>query len=952
MAYIKKLVMHGFKSFPRKTEIPFTQGINVILGPNGSGKSNISDALCFVLGRLSIKSIRAAKASNLIFMGTKSASPKKEASVEIVFENSDKTFSIDKNEISIKRIVRKNGQSIYKINNEKKTRQEIIGLLAQAGVDPSGFNIVLQGEIQNFVRMQPEERRGIIEEVSGIMIYESQKEKSLRELEKTEEKLKEINSILRERIAYLNNLEKERQQALRFKKLEKDVQKFKASIISSDLFQKNKESDRINQNIEKKSKEIDKIRKTIKEGEEEISGFRTKIDKIDSKIQSSTGVEQEQLNQEIADLRAEIAGTTVKLENYNSKLSALYKQKEDVGRTIKEKEASLKKLKKEPPTQETQTKEIEKKKKDFEKLEEQIKRFYMVKSEWHSIKERIQDKKTLFQNYHHESNFLIKQIEKLSIEIFDMKSTSKILEKLKHSLKEKRNILSNIMKKEIGLEKVNSINESEIENLEGIMKKVSNLDICPICKHKITPKHLEEIKSEVLPKIEALKREIGNADKELKTIYQKKEILSRDLEEITEKISKTESDLNKLSNINDKKSQIKILREKAEKLNKEVSELENKRKSLTKTLETNSDLEQKYETMRIEIQEISSRSLETLESDVLFEEKELNRLKIFFKQIIREELDVREEFSEIKKIITEKANILAEKKQEEEELSRKFKKMIAERDSFHTKIRQKESDILSRQNILNNTEQEMNEFKIEKARINAEQENLETELLEFKGIEIIRMNKDALIQRLEKTKDILSKIGSVNLRSLEVYDSIKAEYDSIKEKAETISQEKEGILKIITEIDVKKKRTFMQTLKQLNEIFSRNFSQLSTKGQVFLELENRKEPFDGGVNIIVKTGHGKYFDVKSLSGGEQTLVALSLIFAIQEYNPYCFYIFDEVDATLDKRNSERLAGLLNKYMQKGQYIVITHNDEVISRATNLFGISMHDGISKIISLRV
>jgi chromosome segregation protein len=92
--------------------------------------------------------------------------------------------------------------------------------------------------------------------------------------------------------------------------------------------------------------------------------------------------------------------------------------------------------------------------------------------------------------------------------------------------------------------------------------------------------------------------------------------------------------------------------------------------------------------------------------------------------------------------------------------------------------------------------------------------------------------------------------------------------------------------------------------------------------------------------------------VTSLSGGEQTMVALSLIFAIQELKPYCFYILDEIDAALDKRNSSRLAGLLQKYMKKGQYIVITHNDEVISNATCLYGVSMHDGISKITSLKV
>src|SRR4030042_6030302 len=107
MLYIKKLVMYRFKSFVRRTEVPLAPGINVIVGANGSGKSNISDALCFVLGRLSIKSLRAAKAGNLIFLGSKVAAPAKEAMVEIVLDNTDRIFSIEKNEISVKRIVRR-----------------------------------------------------------------------------------------------------------------------------------------------------------------------------------------------------------------------------------------------------------------------------------------------------------------------------------------------------------------------------------------------------------------------------------------------------------------------------------------------------------------------------------------------------------------------------------------------------------------------------------------------------------------------------------------------------------------------------------------------------------------------------------------------------------------------------------------------------------------------------
>ena len=166
--------------------------------------------------------------------------------------------------------------------------------------------------------------------------------------------------------------------------------------------------------------------------------------------------------------------------------------------------------------------------------------------------------------------------------------------------------------------------------------------------------------------------------------------------------------------------------------------------------------------------------------------------------------------------------------------------MIEERDLIYSKTRQRESEVLSKQNDIQNIEREINEFKIERARVNAETENFETELIEFQNVEIISGSKENLIQRLEKAKEIIFRIGTVNLRSLEVYDSIKKEYDSIREKTEIVSKEKEDIMKIINEIDNKKKKTLLQTLNSINELFSRNFSELSTKGNVFLELENKQ----------------------------------------------------------------------------------------------------------------
>ena len=956
MVYIKKLVMHGFKSFPKKTEIPFTPEINCVLGPNGSGKSNITDALCFVLGRLSAKSMRAEKSANLIFMGTKQFAPSQEASVELIFDNSDNAFSINEKEISIKRTIRKNNQAIYQINGQTKTRQEILFLLAQAGIDPNGFNIILQGEIQNFVSMHNEERRKIIEEVSGISVYESRKQKSLKELEKTDEKLKETLAILRERTAYLNNLEKERQQALKFQKLEKQVKDFKASIINYDLKIRQKQKQKILLDIDSNSKEAGKIKNKIILTQNSVRDFEEKISSINSTIQKSTGIEQEQLNQEIANIRAELAGLSVRFENYENKLSEISKQKQELNELIRNNELSIKDIQKSSPSSSSdkKQKEIEEKKKQLEKFEEQRKKFYTIKSELKTIREKYEDKKTLLQNFVNESNFLLKQINVLSEELYDKETSTAKISSLKQSIIQKKLFLEELNKKERELEKVFFLNKSEINSNQKLIEDISKLDICPVCKSKITKDHVHSISSEIQPKVISLKKQIADSDKELKAIYVEMNSTKEEIKTLEAEFSKREFDLLKIKNINDKKDQIKSLHEKTEKLKFELKEIESRRVKLEKDFDENSNIEKKYETAFVEVQEISLRSQENVDSEIDFKQRELERSKISLKQLLREEVDYKEEIDDVKTAIHEKEGLLDKKKHQEETLSKKFREFIQTRDSYQAQIRKLEYELSNQNNFLHNKEQEINNLKIEIARVNAEIENFETEFLQFKDAEIINASKEILAERLAKTQEIISGIGSVNLRSLEVYDSIKKEYDSIKEKADVIEKEKQGVLKIIHEIDIKKKKTFLKTLTELNEIFSRNFSQISIKGQVYLELENKQNPFEEGfgVQVVLKTGHGKYFDVKSLSGGEQTLVALSLIFAIQELNPYCFYILDEIDAALDKRNSERLANLLKKYIQKGQYIIITHNDEVILSADNLYGVSMHDGISKITSMRV
>lgn len=954
MTYIKKLVVKGFKSFVPKTEIPFSHGINIVLGPNGSGKSNIADALCFVLGRLSIKSMRAAKASNLIFLGNKQLPPGKEAVVEITFDNTNKTFSLERQEITIKRIVRTNGQSIYKINDETKTRQEILELLSHAGIDPNGFNIIQQGEIQGFVRMHSEDRRKIIEEVSGISIYELRKEKTLHELEKTEEKLKEVQAILRERTSYLNNLEKERQQALKFRELQNASKKFKASIISHDLILKKRELNSINEDIEKKNHSLNKLKKVSEQYRKEILDIETKITQINSLIQQATGFEQEKLNHEIADLRADLAGLKVKSENYEKRLKETVEKREELKTSILESQKEIEMLRKKSPVMKKTQDDLERRKKELIQVENDRKKFYTVKSELKSLRDRLQDKISLLKSLETESDILLKQIDQIysTFHRKETKNIKEIIEKLKKNLEEKNKDSENLDKKERDLEKNLLRDEFEIQKLKKTKIDIAKLDICPLCKSKITREHIEDIDKEISPRINELEKNISNFRNHLSETINKREVVKNEINLISEDILKAEADSLKIKNIEEKKDQIKYSQEKIENLRKEINEFEKIKNNLEQNVEKFSTIEQKYETLRIEVNELILRTEENLDSEITFKQRELERVKVAINQLDRDEEIIEEDLGDISKEIDQKEYILEKKEAQDEELSKRFKKLFEERDSLQDKIHEIESLNLKNQNEIHKFDQESNELKIQRAKLNAEYENLDIEFQQFPGIQVIKTGKEILIEKLNKIQETLNKIGNVNLRALEVYDSVKKEYDAVQERVNILEKEKEKILDIIHEIDIKKKKTFNKTLDAINTLFSRNFMQLSTKGYVFLEVENKQEPFQGGVNILVKTGKGKYFDVTSLSGGEQTIVALSLIFAIQEYKPYSFYILDEIDAALDKRNSERLAELLKKYMQSGQYIIITHNDEVINKATNIYGVSMHDGVSKIISLKL
>ena len=947
--------MQGFKSFAKRTEIPFDQGINVIVGPNGAGKSNISDSLCFVLGRLSIKSLRAAKAKNLIFMGSKYIKPSHEASVEIIFDNSDRTFNIDRDEITIKRIVRLNGQSIYKLNGETKTRAEVIEALAQSGIDPYGFNIILKGEIQSIVKMHAEERREIIEEVAGISIYESRKEKSLRELEKTEERLKEISTILRERTAILNNLEKEKAQAQKYQDLKNVVKRAKASITQKKLDEKKREIDSFVKSINEKTGERDKKREKAEQIQDDIDKLTEKINEINKHIRQATGLEQGRLREEITNLRAELEGLRVRREGYEHRKEEIERRIQEMKKSIPEFENEIKELKEKSPMMAKKAEDLKKKREELAELERERKKILTLKSELFSIMERILDKQKQLARISADSESFMEQIDRMAdnLSYKDLEECKKSLHSLLEKVKEKRELINKLRNEEVEHEKLISIARMEILQGEETREKVKKIDVCPLCQSKMTASHIGHVFKSSDEKISAGKKKQEIAEINLEKIRGRFKEERKEIDELEKKIENARNEKGLHENSLRIKESIKKSVEYEKVLRGELKELEMNKISLENKSVSSEKIEENYHSKLLEIEEISSRTEEDIDTTLLYKERELEKTKSIIERSEFDLEDITKQIEELGDNAEKKMERLEEKEEQERKLNEKFEKMFKQRDDWQKEIQELSMKQNEMQNGARELEEQVNYFRVGRAKVEGERETLEVDMQEYAGVELIPGSIVFLEEKLNKAQQSLEVIGSINLRALEVYDEVRKEYELVKEKVDVLDKEKLEILKIIEEIDKKKKLTFMKTFRAINELFSRNFSKLTTKtASAYLEIENKENIFEGGINIIVKMAKGKYFDVTSLSGGEQTLVALSLLFAIQEYRPYQFYILDEIDAALDKRNSERLAALLNQYMQSGQYIVISHNDAIILNSQVLYGISMHDGISKVLSLKI
>ena len=1092
--------------------------------------SNIVDLITFVLGKSSAKAMRAEKSPHLIYNGGKSKDPAKEAVATITFDNTNHEFASKEKEVKVSRVIKQSGNSVYRLNNDVVTRQQILDLLNSAKIDPNAHNIVLQGDIVHFMDMKPYERRKILEEVAGISVYDEKKEKSLHELEKVDVKLNEADIILKERGNYLKELKNDRDDALRYKEAQDEIKRNKATLLNLQIKAKEELKNDIEKRISQSEEEKGKIQEKIDSLKTEIVDNKNEIKKINAEIDTKGEKEQVEVHHSVEELRTSIIKKESRISILENEIQRVNERKKQLRVSHNETNAKISSLEKEINNLERKNEVSEKELKrieneilrfkeknnitDYDSLDKSQDEFLKLKDEQQRVlrendklvyqlneidsklaNSKNVDNKDLRKKFKEATAALSKalnddamyasllgrgrrevvekeeELAKINIKNFSANekiSASLAVDKILNSgikgvyntihklgeadpkygmalevaagarilslvtqddtvaakcikyLKEnklgvatflplnKMNSKSSDVKSLVGQKGVINlainlvrfdpkfrsafeyvfgstlvvddietaryvgIGKARMVTLEGDLTETSGAMIgghrkslglsfkekgsddkialleneVSQLKQEITALENKRMKNEEL--ISTLRQEKGNLEGEIMKIEKAfggfdLEGLQKERNELNFKVKEYTSLLKEMDvKINSLDKILTNLKDKKQKFNVEgkekLEELEGNRAKLKEeTIKFSSDLK----SLKDQKETIHMPELAKVQNILVSQDKELN--------------DFDEELNSVKEEIKNGNIELKDKEKKEKEFYNQFRSLFGKRDKVNLEIQKLETNLVREEERIRMVDARFNNINIDKARINAELKTIVDEFENFKDVSLKRgLDIDSLKTEINSLEKEMTKMGNVNMRALEVYNEIFTEFEVLKEKADRLRVEKVDVLNLINEIETKKKGLFMKTYKNIAGDFSKIFSNLTTKGNATLELEDEEEPLkeNNGVAIKVRLNTNKYLDLKSLSGGEKTLAALSLIFAIQEYMPASFYLFDEVDAALDKRNSELLSKLIAQYSKKAQYLVVSHNDSVIGEAESVYGVSMTDGVSKVVSLKL
>ena len=965
LMFLKRIELQGFKSFADKTVIQFDQDITGIVGPNGCGKSNVNDAIRWVLGEQSVKSLRSGtNMSDIIFSGSEYRKPVNMARVTLVFDNSTRVFDSDFDEIEITRqILRANNEASYFINKTPCRLKDINDLVMDTGLGKDSLSIITQGNISSFADAKPEDRRSLFEEAAGVAKYKKRKKVSLSKLEQTKENLDRLQDILDELERQIGPLEKQAKKAEKYISLREKLSKIEISVLVEDIDQYNEKINQINKELF------------------DIQAMHTSEN-------------------------AELLKQETRLENIRKEMYALDKQ-------INELQGKYTKAMEENYQLERRKIEQDEKRKYMLKVADKKARQKEIQAMLEEARFEYQDRHQRLMQTQQDLNNRRNIVNDLKTKISKARYESDQANNILTQLQNRRQVLENMMKQPFAHQQgVRSVMQAK-NSLSGVYGVVSELLIAHTDKALAVNAALGGSIYQIITKNEAdarnaisfLKRNrSGRAtflplsvchprkmNEQVITIASTspgflgfasecvdcKEIF----DPVKERLLGNVIVVDTLQNANETAKRLRYAYKIVTLDGDIVHTGGSMTGGVTKSQSTPVTMRQELDTInsKIEGQKIKANSCLN-ETDILTQKLQKENDAIVTLQIELAKLEniyatkkakydsILAEYQELGVDIEENAELA------QDDLVVQMSKMHAVLDSLSLEI---QSLRQSRFDKGNDAEQLENQIRLVRREMNSKQSqihNYEMEIVKVKTqLEnaLNRLSTDyemtyeyALTKKedveIESAKEeviqlrqAISRLGNVNLDAPNEYKEVKERFDFMTSQKEDLEKASQQILAAIDEMDKTMISQFTEMFNKINAELDGVFKAMFGGGRASLSMVDPDDVLNTGIDIDVQPPGKMVKNIQTFSGGEKALIAISVLFAILKARTMPLCIFDEVEAALDQANVERFARYLSHYRGQSQFIAVTHRPGTMEQCDTLYGVTMQkDGVSKVLKVQL
>ncbi len=976
--YLKEIIATGFKSFADKIDIKLDDKTTCIVGPNGSGKSNVVDAVRWVLGEQSVKSLRGeGSMSDVIFSGSKSRNPLNVASVELIFDNSDHFLTVPYTEISIKRRVYRSGENEYYLNNEKCRLKDISNLLMDSGMGKESFNIISQGEVDRILSNSAQDRRVIIEEAAGILKYKKRKEEALRKLDRTHNNIDRVNDIITELEVQVEPLKIQSEKAKEYLENKKGLDKYEVALLAYDIENFNSILEQAKEQKEKIDKEIVTISNETSKNDVAFLEDNNRLEKLE---QERTNLNRELLliTQEVEringekNLLKERSKTTKEENELKEEIRTLLEKKSKLEGSISLIEEDLNQIITSSKQKEEEQVELDKKVQtekqrkimltnDYSKHDQDI---ISIKHKIDSLKREIEQgadmpnsvrsilKATTLTGIHNTIGNIIsiddKYTKALNIAISSNKnfiitsdedSAKKAINYLKDNHLGRATFfpLSIIKERYVDYETLNTLKSSN--DFIGVMSDLLTYD----------KKYKSIIENQLGQTL--LSPDIDAATRLSRLINNKYKIVTLDGDIVNVGGSMSGGSMNQTKSVIVIKQELKHTEEKQKLLEQELEEIKNElnelNKEISKLEEKSFDLSKDKVTLK-EHFDSKNNELKDLKESLEHTTKEWEQLELMSNNTLSDKEQ-------------ELIKLFHEKSSEKEKIQIRINSLSKDIDILKMKLEEQQAQDKLKNSNLRNLERESRDLEININRLDVKLDSmLETLNTEYeltferaKNEYILDIEPEDAREKVNKYKANIKRIGMVNLDAIEEYERVNTRYEFLSNQKEDLLKAEDTLLEIMNEMDDVMKEEFSRTFEQVRTEFQQVFKELFSGGHADLKLTDPSDMLTTGVDIIASPPGKKLTTISLLSGGEKTLTAISLLFAILNVRTVPFCLFDEVEAALDEANVSQFGKYLDHYKNKTQFLIITHKKKTMEYANTLYGITMQEsGVSKLVSVKL